>query len=154
MSQLPQQGGASVHARGQIPSTDLASLIDFLVKAFPPSGDDLNHPYGWSVLKFDPEKKRLSINTYGILRRFLAQKEMRDAFRQTPTSGFLRDLVRPQKNFTAKLGGRIFNDNIAGLSQHITKLKHLIADDIEKFGVSSDNLLVNDPTSALAYSVG
>ncbi len=149
MSQLPQQGGASVYARGQIPSTDLASLIDFLVKAFPPSGDDLNHPSGWSVLKFDPEKKRLSINTYGILRRFLAQNEMRDAFRQTSTSGFLRDLVSPQKNFTAKFGGRIFNDKITELSQQITKLKRLITDDIEKFGVSPDNLLVNDPASAL-----
>ncbi|HEY8159131.1 MAG TPA: hypothetical protein VIF10_10565 [Methylobacter sp.] len=149
MSQLPQQGGASVHARGHIPSTDLASLIDFLVKAFPPKGNDITHPYGWSVLKFDPDKKRLSINIYGILRRFLAQKDMRDAFRQTATSGFLRDLMSPQKHFTAKLGGRVFNDNLSGLSQHTDKLKRLIIDDIEKFGLSPDDLLVNDPASAL-----
>ena len=149
MSQLPQQGGASVHARGQIPSTDLASLINFLVKAFPPNGESSEHPYSWSVLKFDPVKHRLSINTYGILRRFLAQKELRDVFRQTPSTGFLRDLVSPPKNFTSKLGGRIFHDNITGLSQNIAKLKRLIVDDIEKLQLSTDSLLVKYPESAL-----
>jgi hypothetical protein len=97
MSHPPQQGGASVHARGQIPSTDLSSLIHFLVKVFPPSGEDTAHPLGWSVLKFDPKKHRLSINTYGILRRLLALKEFREAFRQTPDSGFLRDLLTALK---------------------------------------------------------
>ncbi|NOS75267.1 MAG: hypothetical protein HOP36_12190 [Methyloglobulus sp.] len=149
MSQIPQQGGASVHARGRIPSTDLASLINFLVKAFPTDENRSDHPLGWPVLTFDPVKKRLGINTYGILRRFLAQKEMRDAFRQSETTGFLCDLVSPPKNFTAKMGGRIFNDNIAGLSQNITKLKRLIADEIDRLGITSENILVSDPASAL-----
>ena len=136
MSQLPQQGGASVHARGQIPSTDLASLINFLVRAFPPKGEASDHPFTWPVLKFDPVKHRLSVNTYGIIKRFLSQKELLESFRHSPTTGFLRDLVSPPKSFTAKLGGRIYSDNITGLSQQITKLKRLIADDIEKLGVS------------------
>ncbi|MGH8551590.1 MAG: hypothetical protein ACRERU_23890 [Methylococcales bacterium] len=149
MSQIPQQGGASVHARGRIPSTDLASLIDFLVKAFPPDEDRSDHPLGWPVLTFYPAKKRLGINIYAILRRFLAQREMRDAFRQTETTGFLCDLVIPPKSFTAKMGGRMFNDNIAGLSQNISKLKRLIADEIERLGISSENIEVSDPASAL-----
>lgn len=149
MSQIPQQGGASVYARGRIPSTDLTSLINFLVKAFPPDENRSDHPLGWPVLTFDPAKKRLGINTYGILRRFLVQKEMRDAFRQTETTGFLCDLVSPPKNFTAKMGGRVFNDNIAGLSQNITKLKRLIADEIERLGISSENIEVPDPASSL-----
>ena len=148
MSQTTQQGGASVHTRGQIPSTDLSSLIHFLVKVFPPSGENSAYPLGWSVLKFNPEKNRLSINTYGILRRLLALKEFRETFYQTPNSGFLRDLVHPPKNFTAKLGGRIFHDNITGLSQAIIKLKHLIVDDIDKLEISVDSLLVKDPNMA------
>jgi len=149
MSQTAQQGGASVHARGQIPSTDLSSLIHLLVKAFPPSGEDPGHPLGWSVLIFDAEKRRLSINTYGILRRLLAFKEFRDAFRQTANTGFLRDLVNPPKNFSAKLGGRILNNNITGLSQNITQLKRLIVDDIEKLELSADSLLIKEPEMAL-----
>jgi hypothetical protein len=91
MTQMRQQDGASVNARNLIPSTDLACLIDYLVKAFPPNGNAL--PFSWPVLTFDPSKKRLGINTYGILRRFLCQKEMLNAFRHTETTGFLRDLV-------------------------------------------------------------
>ncbi|GAB6142436.1 hypothetical protein JCM14076_31660 [Methylosoma difficile] len=147
MSQTPQQGGASVYARGQIPSTDLALLIDFLVKAFPPKESSSDNPFEWPVLTLT--NNRLGINTYGILRRFLVQKELLDAFRQTPNSGFLRDLVSPPKSFTSKLGGRLFNDNISGLSQQITKLKQLVVDDIEKLDVSADNLLIKDPATAL-----
>ena len=146
---MTQQDGASVNARNKIPSTDLACVIDFLVKAFPPDESRSGHPLSWPVLKFDPAKNRLSINTYGIMHRFLAQKEMLSAFRQTETSGFLRDLVSPPKNFTAKMGGRIFDDNITGLSQNIIKLKQLITDDIKRLGVSPDNILVSDPTGAL-----
>jgi hypothetical protein len=124
-------------------------LIGLLVKAFPPDENRSDHPLGWSVLKFHPEKKRLSINTYGIMRRFLVQKELLSTFRESETSGFLRDFVSPPKNFTAKMGGRVFDDNIAGLSLNVTKLKQLIANDINRLGVSPDNILVSDPTVAL-----
>lgn len=147
MSQIPKQGGASVQVRGQIPSTDLAYLIDFLVKAFPPDQNSSDKPSGWPVLTF--QNNRLGINSYGILRRFLAQKEMRDAFRKSSTTGFLRDVVNPPKGFTAKLGGRLFNDNVGGITQHISKLKRLVSDDMDRLGVSSENLLVNDPAVAL-----
>jgi len=149
MSQRPQQGGASVHARGQIPSTDLASLIHFLVKAYPPKEGEFTEPFKWSVLKFDAEKSRLSINTYGILRRLLAQKELREAFRQSPNTGFLRDLVPPSKNFSAKLGGRLFKDNLSGVSQSIAKLKSLVESEVDKFGGPLDSLLVKDVDFAL-----
>jgi hypothetical protein len=149
MSQLPQQGGASVHARGQISSTDLTSLIQFLVKAYPPDLVSTKPAHSWPVLKFDPTNHRLIIDTYGIFKRFLGSKELLDAFRQTSNTGFLRDLVNPPKNFTAKLGGRIFNDNITGLSQNLAKLKRLIADDIEKLEFSMDSLLIKDPVADL-----
>ncbi|MGZ8181826.1 MAG: hypothetical protein ACXWT1_07705 [Methylobacter sp.] len=149
MSQRPQQGGASVHAHGQIPSTDLASLIHFLVKAYPPQEGECREPFKWPVLKFDAEKSRLSINTYGILRRLVAQKELREAFRQSPNSGFLRDLVPPSKKFSAKLGGRLFKDNLSGVSQSITQLKNLVESEVDKFGVPLESLLVQDVDLAL-----
>lgn len=149
MSQRPQQSGASVQARGQIPSTDLASLIHFLVKAYPPQEGECREPLKWPVLKFDAEKSRLSINTYGILRRLLAQKELRDAFHQSPNSGFLRDLVPPSKNFSAKVGGRLFKDNLSGVSQSIAQLKSLVESEINKAGVPLDSLLVKEVDLAL-----
>lgn len=147
MTQMRQQDGASVNARNRIPSTDLACLIDYLVKAFPPNGNA--PPFSWPVLTYDPSKKRLGINSYGILRRFLAQNEIRKAFRQTETTGFLRDLVSPPKNFTAKMGGRLFDDNIAGLSQSVILLKRLIVDEIERLGIKPDNILISDPAAEL-----
>jgi hypothetical protein len=150
MSQRPQQSGASVQARGQIPSTDLASLIHFLVKAYPPQEGECREPLKWPVLKFDAEKSRLSINTYGILRRLLAQKELREAFSQSPNSGFLRDLVPPSKNFSAKLGGRLFKDNLSGVSQSVTQLKHLVESEIDKACVPLDSLLIKEVDLALS----
>lgn len=149
MSQHPQQGGASVHARGQIPSTDLASLIKFMVKAYPPDRNATNPVYAWPVLTFDAKNNRLGINTYGILRRFLAQKDLQASFKQSPGKGFLRDTASPPKGFSAKLGGRLFKDNIPEVSQHLTQLKRLIETEITNLDVSVNNLLINDPVSAL-----
>lgn len=147
MNEIRQQDGASVNARQQIPSTDLTSLINFLVDAFPANKNQPNTPFGWDVLKFDADKNRLSINTYGILRRFLADEKMRKAFRKTDSTGFLRDLLSPPKNFTAKMGGGLF-DKI-GHSQSVIKLKRLIATEIEQLNISAENILVTDPVSAL-----
>jgi hypothetical protein len=147
MNETPQQDGASVSARQQMPSTDLAGLINFLVDAFPAEKNQPNTPFGWGVLKFDADKNRLSINTYGILRRFLAQKKMRGAFRKTDNTGFLRDLLSPPKNFDAKMGGSLFDE--IGLSQAVIKLKRLIATEIEQLGISAENILIADPASAL-----
>ena len=105
MTDLPQQVGASVQVHGRIPSTDLALLIAFLVEAFP-AKDRPDHALSWPVLKF-PDRNRLGLNTYGILRRFIGNKAMREAFRQSEGSGFLRELASPAKSHTAKMGGRL-----------------------------------------------
>ncbi|MCX7109454.1 MAG: hypothetical protein NTX45_04825 [Proteobacteria bacterium] len=148
MTDLPQQVGASVQVHGRIPSTDLASLLAFLVEAFPPI-DRPDHALSWPVLKFYPDKNRLGLNTYGILRRFLRQKAMREAFRQSEASGFLRELASPPKSFTSKMGGRLFNDKTGEVSLHVTKLKHLFSDELDRLGVSPDTVLVADPEAAL-----
>ena len=106
MTDLPQQVGASVQVHGRIPSTDLALLIAFLVEAFP-AKDRPDHALSWPVLKFDADRNRLGLNTYGILRRFIGNKAMREAFRQSEGSGFLRELASPAKSHTAKMGGRL-----------------------------------------------
>lgn len=147
MSQHPQQGGASVYARGQIPSTDLATLIHYMVKAYPPNKNPSDSVYNWSVLSFDKKNNRLGINTYGILRRFLAQKDLQALFKQGADTGFLRDITSPPKGFSAKLGGRLFKDNIQEVSQYLTQLKQLIEAEIANLDVSINNLLINDPAS-------
>jgi len=144
---MTHQSGASVNARNKIPSTDLACLVDFLVKVFPTTENE--PPLNWPVLSFDAHKNRMSINTYGIMKRFISQKEMLRAFHHTEATGFLRDLEIPSKGFTARMGGRVFDDNMSGLSHNITKLKRLISDEIDRLGVTSDNILVADPLAAL-----
>lgn len=149
MMQLPQQGGASVQARGRIPSTDLASLVSLLVEAFPPNEERPGNALSWPVISFDPNKNRLGLNTYGVLRRFLAQKGMLDTFRQSEATGFLRDIASPPKGFTAKMGGKVFQDNIGGISKGMSKLKQLIADQFDELGVTADKILVTETEAAL-----
>ncbi len=149
MMQLPQQGGASVQARGRIPSTDLASLVSLLVEAFPPNEERPGNASSWPVIRFDPNKNRLGLNTCGVLRRFLAQNGMRDHFRQSDATGFLRDIASPPKGFTAKMGGKVFQDNIGGISKGISKLKQIIEAQFDELGVTADRILVNEPESAL-----
>lgn len=149
MMQLPQHGGASVQACGRIPSTDLASLVSFLTEAFPPNAERPDTASSWPVLSFDASKNRLSLNTYGVLRRFLNQKGLLDTFRQSDTTGFLRDIASPPKSFTAKMGGKVFQDNIAGVSKGVNKLKQLISDQLDHLGVTADKILVGDPEAAL-----
>jgi len=156
MTQTPQQGGASVHVRGQVPSTDLASLVAFLVEAFPADDEfkDKAHYRRWEVLKFNPDTQRLRLNTYGILRRLLGSKKVQAAFRHGDGSGFLRDLACPDKGFTAKMGGRVFNDDLGGISKHTAQLKRLIAGELDRLGIVASDLLVKDPEAALLRLAG
>jgi hypothetical protein len=149
MMHLPQQGGASVQARGRIPSTDLACLVSLLAEAFPPNEKRPGSALSWPVLSFDPNKNRLGLNTYGVLRRLLAQKGLLDTFRQSDTTGFLRDIASPPKGFTAKMGGKVYQDNIGGISKGVSKLKQLISDQLDELGVTADKVLVGDPEAAL-----
>lgn len=149
MTQQPQQGGASVQARGRIPSTDLASLVSHLADAFPPTENRPGTALSWQVLTFDASSNRFGINTYGVLRRLLAQKGFLEKFRQADTSGFLRDIANPPKSFTAKMGGKIFEDNIGGISRGVNKLKQQIAEQLDQLGVTADKILVADPEAAL-----
>ena len=149
MTQQPQQGGASVQARGRIPSTDLASLVSLLAEVFPPNVDRPGAFLSWPVLSFDASTNRFGLNTYGILRRLWAHKEFREKFRQSDLSGFLRDVASPPKSFTAKMGGKVFDDNIGGISRGVNKLKQQIADQLDLLGVTADKIVVADPEAAL-----
>lgn len=80
----------------------------------------------------------------------MTDKHLRDAFRQTDCGGFLRDLIKPAKNTTAKMGGKIFQDDFGGLARAIQKLKNGIDDQLDQFDLNANQLLVNNPKVALA----
>lgn len=124
MTQQPQQGGASVQTRGRIPSGLTSPLLSpFWLGVFPPNVDRPGAFLSWPVLSFDAGTNRFGLNTYGILRRLWAHKEFREKFRQSDLSGFLRDVASPPKSFTAKMGGKVFDDNIGGISRGVNKLQ-------------------------------
>lgn len=145
----PQQGGASALVRGRVPSTDLTSLLAFLIEAFPPCPDREGESLGWNAITYDPGKQRLGLNTYGVLRRLLRNRKLREVFSQSRGGGFLRELEIPPKRFTAKLGGRIFNDDLGGVSKHTAELRQLIEAELGRLGVCAGNILVQDPKAAL-----
>jgi hypothetical protein len=149
MTTLALQGGASVHARDRIPSTDLSSLLAFLVEAFPPE-DQPSDARSWPALSYDPNQKRLCLNTYGILRRFFAHRGMRARFAHSDDSGFLRDFGGIPKRLTIKMGGRLFNSDFAGVSRHVSELQCLIEDELDRLDIVPEKILVADPAAVMA----
>jgi hypothetical protein len=143
------RGGASVHARDRIPSTDLSSLLEFLVEAFPPQdppADARSRP----ALSYDPASKRLILNTYGVLRRFLLSGTMRRKFAHSDHSGFLRDFGDMPRRLTIKMGGRLLDSDLSGVAQQVGALKRLVADELDRLDITSDRVLVSNPPAALA----
>ena len=63
MTQSPLQGRASMQACGRIPSVDLASLVSFLVEAFPAREGAPDHAISWPALSYDSGARRLILNT-------------------------------------------------------------------------------------------
>ncbi|MBK1694813.1 hypothetical protein CKO09_08685 [Chromatium weissei] len=150
MSEFTQQSGASISANAQIPSIDLAALVSFLIAAFPEDIHRINQDLSWPVLSFDSEKKRLNINVCGVMRRLMMNKNLHNAFRQSDSTGFLRNTMKPAKNSTAKIGGKIFQDDFGSLGKATQKLKSDINDQLDQFGLNADQLLVSNSKSALA----
>ncbi|PQJ96620.1 hypothetical protein [Chromatium okenii] len=150
MSALTQQSGASIIANAQIPSVDLVKLVSLLAAAFPEQTEHNHQDASLPVLSFVPENNRLNINVCGVMRRLMADKHLRDAFRQTDNSGFLRDLIKPGRNSNAKMGGKIFQDDFGGLARAIQQLKNRIDDQLDRFNLNADQLLVSNPKAALA----
>lgn len=148
MTQLPQQGGASVQARGRIPSTDLASLVKFIEKAYPPEEKREGLCRAWPVLSYDATTRRLGINTYGFLRRLLANPDFLDSFKNSDETGFLRDAQPPSKGFTAKMGGKVFQDNFGGIASSITTLKKDVEEQLASLEIDANSIIVPNPEQA------
>jgi hypothetical protein len=143
------RGGASVHARDRIPSTDLSSLLEFLVEALPPQ-EPLVDARSRPALSYDPASRRLTLNTYAVLRRFLLSKSMRRKFAHSDHSGFLRDFGDMPKRLTIKMGGRLLDSDLSGVAQQVGALKRLVADELDRLDITFDRVLVSNPPAALA----
>jgi hypothetical protein len=52
-----------MQACGRIPSVDLASLVSFLVEAFPAREGAPDHAISWPALSYDSGARRLILNT-------------------------------------------------------------------------------------------
>ncbi len=149
MSMPSRQGGASVQARDRIPSTDLGALLEFLVEAFP-SQDRPADARSWPALSYDPALKRLSLNTCGVLRRFLLNRNMQRTFAHSADSGFLRDFGGMPGRLTIKMGGRLLDSDLSGVAQQVAGLKRLVSHELDRLELTPDRVLVADPSAALA----
>lgn len=149
MNRTPQQGGASVRMQGRIPSIDLASLVSLLLQALP-AQERTGHALSWPALRYDPQRKRLVLNTYGVLRRLLASKDFRERFRHAEESGFLRDVMLPPKGFSARTGGRLFNNQLRSVSDSVIKLRRRLAEEMDAMGNTAAEVLVGQAGEAIA----
>ncbi|CAK0765052.1 conserved hypothetical protein [Gammaproteobacteria bacterium] len=145
MSQISSQEGALILARGVTPSVDLPKLLELLVEIFPTPDVHRMKSDAWPSISFDGS--RISLNTYSVLQRFIVNPEMHEAF-SLEKGGFLRDLEDlPPKNLTVRMGGRIFEDNIAKISDETNKLKQLISEEIDRTEVDLSALVTLDSKS-------
>jgi hypothetical protein len=148
MLDVTQPGGARAQIRSVVPSVDLATLLRLLADHYPASGAP-GSAFAYETLTYNEAEGRLALNTYGILRRLLGSKALKEAFSQTENHGFLRDLHQPSPNTTTRLGGRIYGDQSAEVAAQVDRLRGLIVSDLERFGLTGTSLLVQDPRAAL-----
>lgn len=139
MNNLPNDG-ARLRFETRQPAVDLALLIEHLLSALAaedpkPSADN---PKQRPFIYFDSEARRLKLCTSGVLRRLLFSPNFRPAFQMTPEQSegsLIVDFEAPKPGTTAKLGGRLTEDNRtrlpALLDQFIEQLDKLLPQDQE-----------------------
>ena len=156
MSGPSQATGAGAEIRGAAPSVDLATLLTLLANAYAPSGTP-GSATAWPVLAVGEKAGRLSVNTYGILKRLLDSQGLRDALGPAGHKSFVQDLPLTPAGMTARIGGRISDDPAAQVTAQVARLQELISADLDRYGLDGAALLVGDPRAAvsdLAASVG
>src|SRR4051794_41114497 len=121
MLDVTQPGGARAQIRSVVPSVDLATLLRLLADHYPATGTP-GSAFAWETLTYNEAEGRVSLNTYGILRRLLSSKALKEAFSQAENHGFLRDLHQPSPNTTTRLGGRIYGDQSAEVAAQVDRL--------------------------------
>lgn len=147
MTKQPQVG-ASVRARGRIPSIDLSSLVACICQAFPSNTESAVAPSGQSVLSIDPKTGRLRVNTVGFLLRLYRSTSFKENFQHSDTSGFLRDFIPPPRGSNARTGGKVYNDDLGKVAQAVDKLRSLIVKELSELGIGANGLLVGEPEKA------
>lgn len=153
MNSAPEQGGASVRLHGKVPSVDLSSLIASIVEALrAPSGDKQigpSEPIPDRAVFRDPVTHRLVFDTHSVLKRLYRLPDFKQRFKQTEDSGFLRDVRLPPFSQTAMVGGRLFDQNLQGISDGVAALKAALKAELDAVGISPENLLVPNAGEAI-----
>ena len=149
MSVPNQSTGAGAEIRGAAPSVDLATLLTLLADAYAPSGAP-GTASAWPVLAVGEKTGRLSVNTYGILRRLLTGNGLRDAFGAPGRKSFVQDLPLTPAGMTARIGGRLSDTDPGQVTVQVARLQESINADLDRLGVNGTTLLVRDTRAAVA----
>ena len=126
----PAQRGARARAHQRAPSVDLVRLIELLTKAVPPDASAGGHPAAWPLFDVDTERRRLRVNTRGVLSRLYVADAFRKDFRHGEDSGFLRDVEPPERGNDARLGGRVMAERLADLPHATSALMKALQDEL------------------------
>ncbi|BAZ51034.1 hypothetical protein NIES4103_36570 [Nostoc sp. NIES-4103] len=139
--------GAQVDARSPKPCIELATLIELLTKAIPPSSNQANlnrqDPRGMQLFEFvdDKKNKRLRINTSAVLRRLFTQPKFRQVFNPAEGGGFIQNLSMPAYGTRSRIGGCLSDGNETKLPGAIDKLIAAIDQEIDTVLPSNISLL-------------
>ena len=128
MAVSPVKVGASVAAHSRTPSLDLAAVADLLAQAV--AGPGSGKLSALPLVRLDGRKLR--INTRAVLNRFMHAPGFSQAFDPGDQSGFVRDLVMPPANTSAKVGGRLVPGTHPALTRHLEKLQEAISSQLDE----------------------
>jgi len=116
-----EQRGAALGAQTPVPSVDLARLVQLLAHAIPKDDNGAGQAT-WPLLSWSDDRKRLRINTGGVLSRLLNNRDFLESFASKQGSGFMRDFSLPGRYHRMILGGRIFDIGSGKLTTAIKAL--------------------------------
>lgn len=128
----PAQRGARARAHQRAPSVDLVRLIELLTKAIPPDTSASGYPAAWPLFDFDVERRRLRVNTRGVLSRLYGADAFRSDFKHGEDCGFLRDIELPERGNDARLGGRIAAERLADLPRATAALMKVLDNELSE----------------------
>lgn len=116
MTTTTTRGGASVSARDQSPSLNLAPLANLVASCV----QEAQQPY----VVF--EEGKVFLNTQCVLEKLFASDVFSKDFSPGENSGFLRDLSMPPYGTTARVGGRLLHGTLPQTSKSVEKLHEAI----------------------------
>jgi hypothetical protein len=150
--------GARARTSRRPPAVSLTPLLEQLAKAIPAVDDGSGKNSTWPLFSHDAQRRRLQINTRGVLSRLWSNKAFPATFTPGDDSGFVHNVTMPSRGRDAKVGGVMADARVQDFPHAVGKLRQVLEDEMQTFlakeGIDPAGLVCSDPMECLTDLAG